>query len=166
MAKIRVSGDPKKKTGEVVEETFIAPGKTPLDTTADIRDIISGMAGGGYTSLSDSAAAANYSRLRTLLGDAKANKLMTHIFIQNQRPGAANMPVEARVKSFYDLPVGDEEIAPIIGKAKNFGYGVLPGFRQSSSQLNQELSGAIQPTVARATPAIEKIKVRVANKTQ
>lgn len=165
MAKIRVSGDPKKKV-ETVEEAFIAPGKTPLDSTADIRDIISGMAGGGYTRLSDPNAVANYSRLKGILGDARANKLMTHILIQNQRPGVANMPVEARVKSFYDLPVSDEEIAPIIGKAKTFGYGVLPGFRQSSSQLNQELSGAVSPTIAAVTPEAEKIKVRVAKKTQ
>lgn len=163
MAKVRISGDPKKKV-ETVEETFIAPGKTQLDSTADIRDIISGMAGAGYTRLSDQKAVANYNRLKTLLGDARANKLMTHIFIQNQRPGAANMPVEARVKSFYDIPVSDEEIAPIIGRAKSLGYGVLPGFRQSSSQLNQELSGMIPATAAQSPSDAEKIKVRVAKK--
>lgn len=162
--KIKVKGDPKK--GELSEEMYISKGRTPLDTTADLRDVISGLAGGGYTSLSDENARASYSRLRALLGDTKANKLMTHIFIQNQRPEVSKLPIEGRVKSFYDMPVADEEVGNTLKKVKSFGYGVLPGFRESHSQFNQQLAGVIPSGVVSARPDTEKIKLRVAPKVQ
>lgn len=159
------TGDP-KKGGELKEEVKYTPGRTQLDDTADLRDLITGMVGKGYTDLSTDDAKSNYSRLRSLVGDATANKLMTHVFIQNQRPGAANLPVEAKIKEFYEIPSADTDISNVLGKVKTFGYGVLPGFRESSSFTNQQLAGRIPGSTAMVDPAVSKIKLRVAQKTQ
>lgn len=160
--KVKVkSGDPKK--GTVEEKSFISQGRTPLDDTADVRDILSGIVGGGYTGLSDDTARAKYTRLQALVGPDKAQKLMTHMFIFNQNPATQKLPVEARIKSFYDNPAGDADVSGVLGKVKSFGYGVLPGFRESTSFSNSQLAGQV-PMTAVVTPEQKAVKLRIGNK--
>lgn len=150
--KITKSGDPKK--GTVTEEKATIKSRGPLEDTADIQDIISGMVGKGYTTLSDDDARGGFARMEALLGRDKARDLMTKIFIYNQRPENQRAPMEARISQFYDTAAND----PVISKARNFGYGVLPGFRTSASALNQSLLGRIPASteVAEVNPEIKR----------
>lgn len=154
------AGDPVVK-----DEVILSKGRTPFDTTADVRDILSGLVGKGMTGLNDDDSRNGYSRLQQLVGPQQARKLMTHAFIFNSRPDLKNAPVEARIKQFYDSPSADADVNGALGKVKSFGYGVLPGFRDSSSQLNQQLSGRIPSEVAVVAPEQAKaVKLKIAGK--
>lgn len=160
MAKLRIKNDPNK--GDPIESSYISKGRTPSDDTADVRDLLATMVGKGYTSLNDEESRGNYARLRSLLGDTQAQKLMTHVFIQNQNPSFSQLPVESKIKSFYDIPSGDEEVSKVLGKVKTLGYGVLPGFRQSSLLSNQQLGGRISPV----EETVSKVKLKIPPKLQ
>lgn len=154
----------KPKT-DPVEETFISKGRTPIDDTADVRDLLTALVGKGYTSLSDADSRADYQRLQALVGQDKAQKLATHAFIYNQNPANQRLPVEAKIKGFYDAPAGDPDVQSTLKKVGAFGYGVLPGFRESVNHTNQVLAGRIPATVAvTETPEQSKVKLRIANK--
>lgn len=157
------AGDPKK--GEIKESVLLSPGRTPFDDTADVRDILSGLVGKGMTGLNDDDSRNSYTRLQQLVGPQQAQKLMTHMFIFNSRPDLKGAAPEARIKSFYDTPASDNDVSGTLNKVKSFGYGVLPGFRDSSSQLNQQLSGRIPATsVAAVDPAVKTVKLKIAGK--
>lgn len=155
--KIVKSGDPNK--GTLTEEKVTLKGRGPIEDTADIRDIITGLVGKGYTALSDDDVRGGYGRLQTLVGRPKAQKLMEQIFIYNQRPENRGLPVEDRISRFYDAGSGDAATNDVIGKAKSFGYGVLPGFRNSPNVLNQGLLGKI-PVTAQLNPN-EELKRKI-----
>lgn len=157
--KVKPIGDPK-------EEARIAKTRTPADETADLRDILTELAATGKTSLSDDASRASYSFLQRILGPQQAQKMMTYMFIHNQRPELKGLPTEARIKQFYDTPAGDEEINTTLKRVKNLGYGVLPGYRTSADYTLQELAGRIPTTTAKVDPAVQKIKLRVGEKMQ
>lgn len=159
--KLKVKGgDPVVK-----DEAYITKGRTPIDDTADVRDIMSGLVGKGITNLADETARSGYARLQVLVGPAQAQKLMNHMFIFNSRPDLKNAPVESKIKQFYETPSADPEVTGTLGKVKSFGYGVLPGFRDSSSQLNQQLSGKTSTDVAIAAPEQTKaLKLKIAGK--
>lgn len=123
-----------------------AKGRVPADDTADVRDILGALVGKGVTNLSDDTSRAHYSRLINLLGAQKANKLMTQVFSHNTRSG--NVPMEKRIQSFYDIGSNDPEVSDVIKNVKSFGYGVLPGFRESGLQTNQELTGRVPMTTS------------------
>lgn len=148
----------------VKEKVIISKGRTPLDDTADVRDILSGLVGKGMTGLNDDDSRNGYNRLQQLVGPQQANKLMNHMFVFNSRPDLKGAAPEARIKTFYDTPTSDPDVSSTLGKVKSFGYGVLPGFRQSSSQLNQGLSGQTSPSVAVVDPAVAKVKLKIAGK--
>lgn len=155
--KIRI-GDPKPK-----DAAYYGKGRTPLDDTADIRDIVSAFVGRGYTNLADDDIKGGYARMTHLLGAPKAQKLMTQIFLHNQRPENQKLPVEDRISRFYDAGSGDPETNQIISKSRQFGYGVLPGFRTSSYAINQGLQGQ-SPLLAQANPneaLKEKIRLKI-----
>ena len=158
--KLKVKSDPVVKDG-----MFISPGRTSLDNTADVRDILSGLVGKGYTTMGDQTIKSNYNRLQALLGPAQAHKLMTHMFIFNSRPDMKNAPIETRIKQFYDSPSADPDVNGALGKIKTFGYGVLPGFRDSNNQLNQELAGRVPTEVAAVDPKqAQAVKLKIAGK--
>jgi len=159
------AGDPKKGASAVEEKMFISPGRTPLDDTADVRDVLSGLVGKGMTGLNDDDTRNGYYRLQQLVGPQQAQKLMTHMFVFNSRPDLKGAAPETRIKSFYDTPTSDPDISGTLGKVKSFGYGVLPGFRQSTSQLNQSLSGQTAPIVAAVAPEAQRaLKLKIAGK--
>lgn len=139
--------------------------KVPVKSDFDIRDKLAELIGSGNALTPDNKMAI-YGSLVSSLGKEKANKLMDHAFIFNSRNDLKALPLEDRLRRFYDVGSSDPEISEIIGKSKSLGYGVLPGFRQSASSLNQELSGAIQP-VATLSPnqeAQSRIMLRVNNR--
>lgn len=158
------SGDPKKEGG-LTEKVILSANKTPLDDTADLRDALSGIAGSGFVDLKDPKAIDGYTKLQKILGPSQAQKLMTHAFIFNQKPELAGMAPEARVKAFYESPSGDADVTNVLGRVKSFGYGVLPGFRTSSNETNQQLAQR-GGSVAVVDPNVQKIKLKIGSKVQ
>lgn len=131
----------------VVKVTKSGDPKVPVKTDFDIRDKLAELVGSG-NALSPDNKAAIYGSLVASLGKDKANKLMDHAFIFNSRSDLKSLPLEDKLRRFYDIGSSDPDISNIITKSKSLGYGILPGLRQSSSALNQELTGALLPVAA------------------
>ena len=121
--------------------------RVPVKTDFDIRDKLAELVGSGNV-LSPDNKMAIYGSLVASLGKEKAAKLMDHAFIFNSRNDLQALPLEDKLRRFYDIGSSDPDVADIISKSKSLGYGVVPGLRQSSSSLNQELTGRIQPVTA------------------
>lgn len=121
--------------------TQIFKNDTPLDEIANSRDSLSFLAGKGYTSLSDDDARANYTSLSKTVGVPLAQKLVNQIFLYNQRPEVKNFNPEQRVNGFYEIGSSDKDTGAYLRKVKNFGTGVLPGFRDSVLINNRKLTG-------------------------
>lgn len=143
MLRIDDTGD--KPTAQAANTTGKA--RTSADTTADIRDIVNAFIGKGGVGMKDESSRNDYARLRALLGDAKAQKLMESVFIHNQRNAA--VPMEKRIQTFYDVGSNDAGVNELIAGMKNLGYGPLVGgFRESSKRTNQILTGRIPADIA------------------
>lgn len=148
------SGDPVK---EVVEEkaTYNSRG-SGIHKSLDLRDRIAELVGKG-NALNPDDKAGIYKGLSDIVGIDKAQKIMNHAFIFNSRPDVQKLPIEEKLKTFYTIGSSDPDVTDAITKTKNLGYGVIPGFRSSVSDINQQLSGRI-PTVAGSgiNPEIQK----------
>lgn len=163
--KLRVKAvDPKKGGPPIEDGTFISQGRTPLDDTADVRDAIAGLVGRRHTTLGDVDAQNQFMRLKKLVGDEQAKKVMNHIFVFNSRPELKAMPVEGRIKTFYDTPAADEDTGGLINKVKAFGYGVIPGFRESNQQANQILANRNDLLSGGGGTISPKVKLKIAGK--
>jgi hypothetical protein len=140
MAKVmlRVKADPTKPKTD--EDVVIPAGKTKIDQDFDLRDRLSELAIRG-NSLSPDDKTAMFGYLTANLGKDKAMKLMNHAYIFNSRPEVQRLTPEEKIKSFYTIGSSDPDIMEVIGKTKNLGYGVMPGFRGSISDLNQAAQG-------------------------
>jgi hypothetical protein len=163
MAKIKVTKkDPPVSAS--VSGKILAP-KTAANDQADTRDILSMIAGGGHTSLSDPEVQKAYQRLSQITGAPAAQKLVNSVFLYGQRPEVKNYTPEQRVAGFYDLGSNDSEVATYLRQGKGIGYGVLNGFRASPLIGNMALTGRRQSESApAATDNGEKIKVLVKSK--
>ena len=156
MAKLKITKNGPVETGDIIRTS------TSLDDTADIRDALSFLAGKGYSSLSDDESRKTFGRLVGLVGRPKAEKLATQVFLFNQRPETKTYSPEQKVSSFYEIGSSDKDISPYIQKAKSFGSGVLPGFRESPSLGNMILTGRM-PEVAKIEKSPNEI---IASKVQ
>lgn len=145
MLKFTEGGGGGEKT-TVKEEATTGKSRTSLDDTADVRDILNAFIGKGVSGLQDEGTRSDYARLQQLVGPQKAQKLMSSVFIHNQRNATA--PMEKRIQTFYDVGSNDKDVADIITNVKTFGTGPLSGFRDSSKQTNQVLSGKIPGAMA------------------
>lgn len=147
MAKVllRVSktGDPTKP--QMGGDVMIPAGKTKSDQDFDLRDKLSELAIRG-SSLAPDDKAAIYSYLTDNLGRDKAMKLMNHAYIFNSKPDIQRLSPEEKLRSFYTIGSNDPDVMDVISRTKNLGYGVLPGFRNSVSTLNQEIQGNVPAT--------------------
>lgn len=114
---------------------------TPLDDTADVRDSLALIVGGGYNAISDDSIKAHVKRLQGLLGAPVAQKLVNHALLFNQREDIRGKSVKDRVDAFYNIPSGDEEVGGLLRKVKGFGYGTRAG-------LNDSLDADVQDVVA------------------
>lgn len=141
-------------------KAYIPALKTSLDTTADVRDILSNIVGSNYTSWQDFStneeAKARYSSLANKVGRPLATKLITQAIVFNQRADIKNKNTEQRLQSFYDTGSSDKEVANILQTVRSFGYGVIPGFRESVLQGNQSLQGnVLEPPVSQSEQSKE-----------
>lgn len=152
MATIKIKKIEPKVVNE--EETIerVPNTRGPLEESVEVRDLISGLIGKGYTDLTNDDAKKNFSRLQVVLGRPKANEVLQKIIIHNQDPRYKARPIEERITSFYDQQRED----PIIGKARSLGYGVVPGFRASPNVLLQSLQGNIPVAENTVEPSFSK----------
>lgn len=120
--------------------------RTSDDDTADIRDILSNLVGRKISNLQDESVRSDYARLQALVGAQKANKLLSQVLIHNSRSGS--VPMEKSIQDFYEVGSNDPEVNDVLKTVKGFGYGVIPGFRDSSKQGNQILTGKIPGATA------------------
>jgi len=163
MAKVLVKSSP--KTGDptkpkATEEIILTPSRTKAETDLDLRDKLSELAiRGNALGGDDRVAILGY--LTSTLGKDKALKLMNHAYIFNSRPDVQKLSPEDKLRSFYAIGSSDPDVMEVIGKAKNLGYGVLPGFRESVSDLNRNIQGATTPAVATTDPTEVRRKVRM-----
>lgn len=160
LLKIAKSGDP--TTGVVEEKAALTANKDKITQDLDLRDRLAELVGLGNTITSENKAAI-YGNLKRLLGEQRAQKVMNHAFIFNSRPDVQKLPVEERLKSFYTIGANDPEVMEVIGRTKNLGQGVVPGFRGSASAINQDLAG-VNPAVVSVNPNDElkkKVLLRI-----
>lgn len=124
-------------------------GNTPADETADLRDSINALVGGGYKTLSDEDARGNFVKLAGILGTKAAQNLFIHISQQNQRPGWNQMKPAERVSNFYNINSNNPDVNPILQRVKSFGTGPLSGYTDSVNLVNQNQQGnGLAPLVA------------------
>ncbi|MEK6881759.1 MAG: hypothetical protein AABY22_19230 [Nanoarchaeota archaeon] len=152
------TGDPIKST---TQNEIYSPGRTALDKNADLRDRLAELVSLGNSIKPDDKASI-FSDLKKMLGEPVAQKVMEHAFIFNSRPDVLKLPVEEKIKSFYNIGSRDTDVQGILNTTKALGQGVIPGFRSSSSNINQQQSSgnAIAPIV---DPNLE-IRKTIANK--
>lgn len=135
----------KVMTGDPIKGETSTYKKGMLDRHLDIRDRLSELVGKGNAMRPDDRTAI-YADLSDMVGKDKALKIINHAAVFNQRPDIQKLGMEDRLKAFYDIGSNDPDVNAVILKSKSLGYGVLPGFRNSTSQLNQELAGRIRTT--------------------
>lgn len=151
------SGDPVKST----DEKMLLTNRGPIEGQFDIRDRLAELVGKG-NALNPDDKAAIFGSLTTALGHDKAAKVMNHAYIFNQRPDIVKLPLEDKLKAFYSIGSNDPDVNQLITKSKSLGYGALEGFRNSSSAINQVLSGRTPDVTIASTPEVQKrIMLRV-----
>lgn len=130
----------------------------------DVRDRLAELIGKGNT-LSPDDKSAIYGSLVSSLGKDKAEKIMTHAYIFNNRPDMVKLPLVDKLRAFYTIGSNDPDVNAIISKSKTLGYGAIPGFQQSASSINQNLSGqaplVVAPDAAVSPEVQRKIMLRV-----
>lgn len=142
-------GDPIKGV-----QTF-SPNKTQVDHDLDLRDRITELIGKGNALSSDDKRGI-YSSLVNTVGGESAMKIMQHAFLFNSRPDMQKLPVEEKIKSFYTIGAHDPVVQGAIDRTRSLGYGVIPGYRTSMSQINQQVAGRVPVNAGlEHPPAIE-----------
>jgi hypothetical protein len=141
--KVRIApptGDPIK--GAIPDAPLYTPNQGNIKTGLDLRHRISELiASGGVLNPEDKKSI--YGDLTQMVGEPIAQKLMTHAYLFNQRPDMKKLPMEAKIQSFYDIGSNDPDVQNIISKTKAMGYGVVPAFRESVSDLNKAIAGKV-----------------------
>ena len=157
IVKVPKAGDPIKPTTSIIPAN-----RSTIDQDFDMRDTLASLAVKG-NSLNPDDRMALLGSLTTSLGREKAEKLLTHAYIFNSRPEIQKLSPEEKIRSFYTIGSSDPDIQGIISRSKGLGYGVLPGFRESASDLNQAIrrddvgTGSIA-----ANPEVQKrIRLRI-----
>lgn len=158
MAKVLLKvADPGKASKE--SETMYTPGRGKYETDMDLRDKVAELAVMG-ASLKPDDKAAILGYLTNTLGADKAQKLMTHAYLFNSRPDMQGRSPEEKIKSFYTIGSNDPSVMEVLNRTKNLGYGILPGFRESVSNLNQAIQGNVG-AAAINPEAQKKVMLRV-----
>jgi hypothetical protein len=153
------TGDPNKPAPD---NNMVLTGNDPIRSALDLRDQLTALVGKGNT-MSAQDRTALYGSLTAMLGRDKAQKVMNHAYIFNTRPDVQNLPIEDKIRTFYSMGSADPDVHDLIVKTRSLGYGVEPGFRESSSAMNQQLAGRTPTTTKIAVdPEIQKkIMLRV-----
>jgi hypothetical protein len=164
MAKVRVvkptvvAGDPAKPA----DNNMVLSSRSKLDTDLDLRDKLSELAIRGNALHPDDKTAI-FGYLTNAFGRDKAQKIINHAYIFNSRPDMQGLSPEEKLKSFYTIGSTDPDVQDVISKTKNLGYGILPGYRGSSSAINQAVQkGSYGGAVGAVDPEIQKkVMIRV-----
>lgn len=117
---------------------------TPVYQDSDLRDNIGILVGGAYKGLHDETSQLAFQRIKDLVGAKKAQDLVSHIIIQNNRPEFQAMKPAERVQKFYDINSSVPDTNEILQKMRGMGTGVLPAYQQSTylpAQRQQGISG-------------------------
>jgi hypothetical protein len=147
------AGDPVKT---VTSEGMLLNPHNPISGDFDLRDRLAELVGKGNT-LSPEDKKAIFGSLVGQLGQDKAIKVMNHAYIFNQRPEVVKLPLEDKLRAFYNIGSNDADVNNIIAKSKSLGYGPVQGFRESASVINQGLNGKIPATTSMAvSPEVQK----------
>lgn len=134
----------------------------PNKVDFDVRDRLAELVGRG-NNLSPDDKAGIYGDLVATVGEKTATKIMNHAYIFNQRGDIQSLPLEERLKSLYTIGSNDPDVLQVLNKSKSLGYGVIPGLREGSSAINQELTGRMsQPVSGVVNPQVRnKVMLRV-----
>jgi hypothetical protein len=153
------AGDPVK--GTTSEGMLLTP-HNPIAQDLDIRDRLAELVGKGNALHLDDKKAI-YGALASQLGQEKAMKVMNHAYLFNQRPDVVKLPLEDKLRVFYTIGSNDPDVNQLISKSKSLGYGAMSGFRNSSSGINQQLTGSVAATTpASLDPEVQKkVMVRI-----
>jgi hypothetical protein len=147
------AGDPVK--GTTSEGMLLTP-HNPIAQDLDIRDRLAELVGKGNALHPDDKKAI-YGALASQLGQEKAMKVMNHAYLFNQRPDVVKLPLEDKLRAFYTIGSNDPDVNMAINRSKSLGYGALAGFRNSSSGINQQLTGSVAAVTPTAMePEVQK----------
>lgn len=117
------------------------PAKTPIDENLDIKDILTDFVGKG-DKLSHADQGSLYARLKTIVGEEKATKLLQHVYIFNQSDDAKSKKnTDEKVEAFYNTTSHDKDVSDTISKIKNIGGSPVYSLHNEPDLLNQQLSG-------------------------
>jgi hypothetical protein len=150
------SGDPTTPATVGKEEMILSANKPKIDQDFDVRDRLAELVGKGNTLNADDKSAILGS-LATRYGKDIAMRIMNHAYIFNQRPDIQKLPMEDKLRAFYTIGSNDPDVHNVINSAKNLGYGVVHGFRNSSSDINKQLTNRV-PVITEGSdkPEIKK----------
>lgn len=146
------SGDPKAPTAD---NMMVLKANDPTKTALDVRDHLAALVAGG-NNLSQDDRKAVFQGLSNALGQEQAQKVLLHAYMFNSRPDVQRLPIEEKLRTFYDIGSNDPGMHDLLAKTKALGYGVVPGFRESASAINQQLSGKIPPIAMATQPEMQK----------
>ena len=159
--KLRVKSDPPAtSSAAAASDTPFAP-KTAFNDQADVRDLLSMIAGGGHTSLGDPEVKKVYGRLSQIVGAPAAQKLANQAFLFGQRPETKTMTPQQRVEGFFSLGSNDGEVAEYLKQGKGMGYGIVDGFRNSPLLHNRQMQGAQPPQTNTAVASTPKMRLKL-----
>lgn len=146
------------------EEKMLLTPNDPMASHLDIRDRLAELVGKGNNLNADDKSAI-YGSLVASLGKDKAMKVMNHAYLFNTRPDVQKLPLADKLRAFYTIGSNDPDVNQLIEKSKSLGYGVVPGFNESSSAINQQLTGKTPiVAVSQPTDVQRKIMIKVPNK--
>lgn len=144
MAKSKSSKQPPAPLGMgggIDVKKTVMPTTNPGRDKFNVRDSMATLIGNGYKAFSDDQSKGEYAGLKTLLGPQMAQKLMTHIFLFNNRSDIQNKTPEERLQLFYKMGAMDPSVNELIGRMRSLDYGPIVGFRNSPDVGSKQLTG-------------------------
>jgi hypothetical protein len=130
------------------------------DDDADVRDMLSILVGAGKGGLKPDDQAAVISRLQTILGKDKANKLINHAAIFNERTDVKAKTAQQRISQFYDMGSRDPDVNTLINKTKQLAQGPIAGTKQSVESLMQNIDAGktLKPAIDSTNNNISQVQ--------
>jgi len=105
-----------------------------------VRDVLTGLVGKRLTDLKDPDLRGGLSYLRYALGDATAQKMITHAMAFNQRRDVIGLSPEKRIQTFYDMGSSDPETHALLSRLGNLDKGPVAGLNSSPDMMNRIVS--------------------------
>lgn len=134
-------------TKEPEAKTF-THNSTQQDYDLDVRDIITDFVGKGKD-LKGADQASLIARLGVVLGKPNAQKLVTHLFLFNNRDDVKGKNVDQKLDSLYAIGSTDKYVNDLLAHTKSLAYGPHEGLQTSVDVINKELAGKKPPDNAK-----------------